>query len=219
MGYEKPLNRLRLNLNKLQTISMTSISLHYKKNTTGEQFGPPSAFSIDIFRWDGQRATPEEEIEAFQQYSRDHVARFTKRIPTDGYGDAACKPGGYNIYIERSDGLPLSLDDIGVLVLTNRMAAGQEEGECGDLDTVECINSPRQVQGVVAALDPVGVKAWFEAVQQLEPAKEPQVVTIADRNGAMLLLDAGLIERFEGSEKNQYAVPRTVAYCTLEFNP
>lgn len=198
---------------------MTSITLHYLKNTTGEEYDSPNGYSIDIIRWDGQRATPDEEIKVLQQYSRDHVSRFAKRIPTEGYGDAECRPGGYHMYIERSDGLPLSLDDIGVLVLTHRMSARQNEAECTDFNTIESINSPRHVQEVVAALAPVGVTAWFSAIQQLKPGIEPQVVTIADSRGATVLLEAGLIERFGGPDENLYAVPRSVAYCTFEFRP
>lgn len=198
---------------------MTSITLHYKKNTTGEQFGPPSGYRIDILRWDGQRATVDEEFEAYQQYSRDHVARFARRMKTEGYGESECLPGGFHMAVERSDGLPLTLDEIGAMVLTEMMKLKAVAIENEDFDTIESINSPRHVQEVVAALAPVGVTAWFSAIRQLKPGIEPQVVTIADSVGASVLLGAGLIEQFDGQVENLYAVPRSVAYCTFEFRP
>ncbi|MES2017002.1 MAG: hypothetical protein V4484_10950 [Pseudomonadota bacterium] len=198
---------------------MTSITLHYKKSATGEQIDPPiKGFRLQVFRWDGHRATREEECEALQQYSRDAVDRFKKVIATDGYGDNECLPGGFHVTVERADGLPLTLADIDVVVLQYKLMSMQDEIEDNGLDTIESINSPRLVQGAVAALAPAGLSAWFAAIQQLEPGTEPQVVRLADQSGAMLLLDAGLIEQFDES-KSLYTVPRTVAYCSLEFNP
>lgn len=189
---------------------MTSISLIYKKNTTGEQFDAPAASRVEYFGPDG-RPVPDDEIQAvYAQYSKEAIARFRDRSSNKGPTDPVFIPGGYRIEVERDDGLPLTYDEANACVIADRLVWLHAAEE------VEVITIPKSTLAIVNGLPQAGRPAWAEIVQQLEPDNDEQVITLPASEGLELLLDAALIERYVGGTENQFIVSRHVAYCSVE---
>jgi hypothetical protein len=83
-------------------------------------------------------------------------------------------------------------------------------------EPVEVLTIPKATHAAVVALPLVGVQAWSEAVQQLQPESDDQVVILQDSEGAQALLGAGLIDRYDVGGKIHYVLRRAVAYCSIE---
>jgi len=189
---------------------VNSISLIYKKNTSGVEQPNDDAYVVTYLSPDGMPATDAERGEVFFQFGKD-VVDYRQRLKADPnaiIGEEG--PENYRIKVERADGLGMTFDQFYICVLANQFIWIQ-----GGEPTVVTI-TPTAIHRVVANLPEAGAHAWADAIEQLEPDSDEQVVELADVVGTQLLLDAGLVTRHVDGAQNQYLVPRTVAYSKLE---
>lgn len=147
----------------------------------------------------------------------------------------------YTVSITRSDGLPLTEVEVGIvlaqgiypqrLVMDDAGARDdvEENGATADDDLLAGPRMPVQVTNMNAAvLDPILRKldqsehlVWLSALQQLIPHEGPQVVTLRDLKAAMRLVAEGLLEIHIHSGKTvarQYVVPKTLAFSSVELH-
>ncbi len=186
---------------------MTAISVSYNKNITGEEFPPISQFRITYFRPDGQLATDDDVADIHMLVAKAAAQASTSRRRSS---EPEWSDGGYRVEVERDGALPMTFGEVQCCMLfesMQRLDAVQE---------VEVVTTPKATLAAVNGLPLLGVQAWAAAVQQLEPESDNQVVMLLEPEGAQVLLDAGLVERYDGDVENQYIVPRAVAYCSVE---
>lgn len=188
---------------------MTAISVSYNKNTTGEEHPPISAFRIAYLRPDGRPATSYDiaEIHDLIAQATSQTSKVRSRVGTI---EPVWSDGGYRVEVERDGGLPMTFADAQTCILVESMQRLDAMGP------VEVITFAKDTLAAVTSLPLVGVQAWSEAVQQLQPESDDQVVTLRDDEGADALVNAGLIDRYTVGGKIQYVLPRMVAYCSIE---
>ncbi|WP_373989089.1 hypothetical protein [Duganella sp. BuS-21] len=188
---------------------MTAISISYKKNTTGEIYPPISAFRISYLRPDGRPATGDDIAKIHdlmaQATSHAYIGRGRKGNIEPEWSD-----GGYRVEVERDDGLPMTFADVQACILTESLDRLDARGP------VEVVTISKVTLAAMTRLTLVGVQAWSEAVQQLQPESDDQVVTLQDPEGAQALIDAGLIDCYDVGGEIQYVLPRMIAYCSIE---
>jgi len=202
---------------------MTSISLRYKKSTTGEEQPPTKDFHVTYTRPDGQSATDSEIYEITTAFNRAMAKAGEESGETSRFIEPEWAHEGYQIEVARDDGLPLSIHDVQFFIFMDTMRRNPP------LVEVEVITISKATHALLSELPAVGAQTWAAAIQQLAPDREEQegeeeaygfyeqVVTLDNVDGAQLLLDVGLITRHDANQQNQYVVHRDAAHCKIEW--
>jgi hypothetical protein len=188
---------------------MTAISLTYNRNNTGEDYPRISAFTVSYWRPDGRPATSDDEAEIHKLMAQAAI-QASKGRRRKGIVEPEWSEGGYKVEVERDGGLPMTFAEVQACMLAKSMQQIDER------EPVEVLTIPKATHAAVVALPLVGVQAWSEAVQQLQPESDDQVVTLEDPEGAQALIDAGLIDCYDVGGEIQYVLPRMIAYCSIE---
>jgi len=171
--------------------------------------GALSALRNAYWRPDGRPATSYDVAEIHSLIAQAAI-QASKGRSRKGIIEPKWSEGGYQVEVERDGGLPMTFAEVQACILAKSMQQIDEK------EPVEVLTIPKATHAAVVALPLVGVQAWSEAVQQLQPESDDQVVTLQDPEGAQALLDAGLIDRYDVGGKIQYVLRRAVAYCSIE---
>jgi hypothetical protein len=189
---------------------MTTNSLIYNKNTTGEQFDQPDSWSVRILRAEGTDATDKEIDEVYQQYSHDGQKKRLEDEMTD-FWPRECSQDGFQIVVERADGLPLTPREVDIIMLCYYMGLREESAQ----NQQEVIVTPQSTYHALSQLPQAALLSWAEAMRQLAPDDDVQLVTLTDEAGVRHLLESALIERYDDLPPHQYIVLRRTAYCAV----
>jgi len=196
---------------------VSRVALVFKKNTTGEQFGPPSGWRVRYCVYDGSQATDDEIDLIYGLYTDEHIVKNKNRRTMVDASESQSVHGQYRIEIERDDGFPLTNDEANMIVLMDYMRLREFAAAASDINDIEIICTTKNAQRAIATLPQAAARTWAVALQQLTPNNDDcQTVHLLDAKGAMHLLKADLIEHVTGLPENTYLLRRDVAYCFIE---
>ena len=189
---------------------MPVISVSYNRKTVGKKNPPIREYRISYFRADGSAASGDEITDIHGLFAKVSASAAGRRAIHNGVADDAWLDGGYRIEVERDGGLAMTFAEVQQCMLHASLQ------QLAAMELVEVVTIPKSTLANIAGLPLAGARAWAEAVQQIEPYSDKQNVKLLASGGVKLLLDAGLLEVCDGSAEIQHAVPRSVAYCTIE---
>jgi len=193
------------------------VTLVFKKNATGEQFGPPLGWRVTYSVHDGRQATDDEVDLIYGLYTDENIVKNKNRRTTNDASESQSVHGQYRIEVERDDGFPLTNDEANMIVLMDYMRLREFAAATTDINDIEVICTTKNAQCAIATLPQAAARTWAVALQQLTPNNdESQTVLLPDAKGAMHLLNADLIEHVKGLPENTYLLRRDVAYCFIE---